>query len=141
MSLSSPSPSLTVDAIIELPGERIVLIMRKYPPLGWALPGGFVDVGESLEQAVVREAREETGLSIELVEQLFTYSDPGRDPRRHTVSAVYYAKATGEPRGADDAAQAGVFAQPEIPQNLAFDHASILEDFWRYRKTGQRRKL
>jgi 8-oxo-dGTP diphosphatase len=118
-----------------------VLVRRKYPPQGWALPGGFVEEGETLEQAVVREAKEETGLDITLLEQLFTYSDPRRDPRRHTLSTVYAARAQGEPRAGDDAAEARAFAPGAMPQPLVFDHAQILADWMRYKSTGERRKL
>lgn len=135
------SPAPTVDAIIELPGGRIVLVRRKYPPLGWALPGGFVEVGETLEEAAVREALEETGLRIQLVEQLFTYSDPRRDARRHTLSTVFAARADGEPKGADDAERAEAFALDALPDPIVFDHATIIEDYRRYRATGERRKL
>lgn len=135
------NPKPTVDAIIELPGDRVVLIRRKNPPLGWALPGGFVDEGESLEHACVREAKEETGLDVELVEQLHTYSDPKRDPRQHTISTVYLARADGEPLGADDAAEARAFAREALPEDLCFDHGTILADYLRYRRTGERRKL
>lgn len=135
------SPVPTVDAIIELPDDRIVLVRRKFPPLGWALPGGFVERGERLDQAVRREAQEETGLAIELVEQFFTYSDPSRDPRRHTMTTVYIAKARGEPQGADDAAEARAFPLDALPRPLAFDHGAILEDYRRYKRTGERRKL
>ncbi|MCI0574343.1 MAG: NUDIX hydrolase [Myxococcaceae bacterium] len=135
------NPVPTVDCIIELPGERIVLIRRRNPPLGWALPGGFVDEGEPLHAAAVREAREETGLEVELVEQFFTYSDPARDPRRHTISTVYIARAEGEPKGADDAAEARAFPLAALPKELCFDHGTILADYLAYRRTGARRKL
>ncbi len=136
------NPLPTVDCIIELPGERIVLIRRKNPPLGWALPGGFVDEGEPLHVAAVREAREETGLDVELVEQFFTYSDPRRDPRKHTLSTVYIGRAQGEPKGADDAAEARTFSLDELPrQELCFDHGTILSDYVAYKRTGQRRKI
>ncbi len=123
------NPVPTVDIIIELP-DGIVLIKRKNPPFGWALPGGFVDYGESLEAAAVREAREETSLDVELIRQLHTYSDPGRDPRLHTISTVFIAKASGMPKAADDAAEIGVFSRAEIPGQLCFDHSRILEDYY-----------
>lgn len=135
------NPTPTVDCIIELPGERIVLIRRKNPPLGWALPGGFVDEGEPLHAAAAREAREETGLTVELVEQFFTYSDPKRDPRKHTVSTVYIGRAQGEPQGADDAAEARTFPLTALPPDLCFDHGTILSDYLAYKRTGQRRKI
>src|SRR5262249_51398373 len=115
-------PAPTVDCIIELPGDRIVLIRRKHPPEGWALPGGFVEEGESLHEAAVREAREETGLSVDLSEQFFTYSDPDRDPRRHTLSTVYIGWAEGNPVGADDAEEARAFDLNALPTDLCFDH-------------------
>lgn len=135
------NPKPTVDAIIELSGERVVLIRRKNPPHGWALPGGFVDEGERLDHACVREAKEETGLTVTLLCQLFTYSDPARDPRQHTISTVFHARAEGEPKGGDDAAEARAFPFDALPQPLCFDHREILEDFLRYRRTGERRKL
>ncbi|MFH7326880.1 NUDIX domain-containing protein [Desulfurivibrio sp. C05AmB] len=129
-SLGRPrNPVPTVDIIIELAGG-IVLIQRKNPPPGWALPGGFVDYGESLEEAAVREAREETGLEIRLLRQFHTYSDPGRDPRLHTISTVFVASAQGEPKAGDDAARAAVFTRADLPP-LAFDHAAILADYFR----------
>ncbi|WP_375766456.1 NUDIX hydrolase [Archangium gephyra] len=135
------NPTPTVDCIIELPGERVVLIRRKNPPLGWALPGGFVDEGERLDVAAAREAKEETGLDVEVVEQFFTYSDPSRDPRKHTVSTVYLCRATGEPTGSDDAAEARAFPVDGLPAELCFDHGTILADYLAYKRTGQRRKL
>jgi len=134
------TPLLTVDIIIELhdrPGHPIVLIRRRHPPLGWALPGGFVGEGETLEQAAGREAVEETGLTVTLDVLLGCYSDPTRDPRGPTASAVYVARARGTPRAADDAAQAAVFAPGDITEALAFDHALILTDYRRYRETGK----
>ena len=121
------NPVPTVDAIIEI-DDGIVLIKRKNEPYGWALPGGFVDYGESYEEAVVREAREETGLDITLTEQFYTYSKPGRDPRMHTASTVFIATAKGEPKAGDDAGLAKVFTIDEIPE-LAFDHKDILDDY------------
>jgi 8-oxo-dGTP diphosphatase len=118
-----------------------VLVRRRNPPLGWALPGGFVDLGEALHLACAREVREETGLEVELTEQFFTYSDPRRDPRQHTLSTVYLGRAEGEPRGADDAAEARAFRLDEVPQPLCFDHSQIVADYLRYRRTGQRRTL
>lgn len=124
------NPFLTVDAIIEIDGG-IVLIRRKNPPPGWAIPGGFVDYGETLEEAVVREAKEETGLDIRLVRQLHTYSDPKRDPRHHTVSTIFIATASGIPVAADDAREAGIFMKDNLPDEIAFDHRQILEDYFR----------
>lgn len=135
------TPLCTVDVIIQLPQDRIVLIKRKNPPHGWALPGGFVDVGEPLHDAAVREAQEETGLAVDLSEQFFTYSDPARDPRRHTISTVFIGWAEGEPRGADDAAEARAFPVDQLPGELAFDHGTILSDFFAYKRTGKRRKI
>src|SRR6266545_3776375 len=118
--MAAPSP--TVDVVIALPGDRVVLVRRKNPPPGWALPGGFVDAGETLEAAAVREAQEETGLEVTLVDLLYVYSDPRRDPRRHTVSAVFMGRADGEPRGGDDAAEARAFLWTDLPTPVAFDH-------------------
>ncbi|BDG01998.1 NUDIX domain-containing protein [Anaeromyxobacter oryzae] len=133
-------PSPTVDVVILLPGDRVVLVRRKYPPPGWALPGGFVDVGETVEAAAVREAREETGLEVTLEHLLWVYSDPRRDPRRHTLSAVFIGRAAGEPKGADDADEARAFAWGALPSPLAFDHAEILGDARRFLLTGTRRR-
>ncbi len=133
-------PSPTVDVVITLPGDRVVLVERKYPPPGWALPGGFVDEGETLEAAALREAREETGLEVELTDLLYVYSDPRRDPRRHTVSAVFLGRASGDPAGADDAADARAFAWGTLPARLAFDHGEILRDARRFLLTGVRRR-
>jgi 8-oxo-dGTP diphosphatase len=136
---SSPrNPIPTVDVIIEMEGGRIVLIRRKNPPAGWALPGGFVDYGESVEAAARREALEETGLEVELVEQFHTYSAPDRDPRQHTMSVVFIGRAAGEPRGADDAAEARGFDPEKLPEPMAFDHRQIVSDYLRYKRTGER---
>jgi 8-oxo-dGTP diphosphatase len=132
------NPLLTVDIVIELVSGEIVLIERKNPPHGWALPGGFVDYGESLEAAAVREAKEETSLDAVLTEQFHTYSDPGRDPRHHTVSTVFIATAGGAPRGADDAKVARGFREDNLPTPLVFDHRQILRDYFVFKKTGQR---
>lgn len=132
------NPFPTVDIIIEVDSGGIVLIRRKNPPPGWALPGGFIDYGESAEAAARREAREETSLDVQLVELLHFYSDPARDPRHHTLSAVFIATARGMPSGADDAAEAGVFYEGTLPSLLAFDHAKILQDYFTYKKTGKR---
>lgn len=126
------NPVPTVDIIIEYQGG-VVLIERKNPPHGWAIPGGFVDYGESLEEAAVREAGEETGLEVELLRQFHTYSDPGRDPRQHTISTVFIAKGSGTLRPADDARDAGVFAEGDLPGDIAFDHRRILEDYFKGR--------
>jgi 8-oxo-dGTP diphosphatase len=118
-----------------------VLIKRKNPPLGWALPGGFVEQGEALHTACVREVREETGLEVDLSEQFFTYSDPSRDPRQHTTSTVYIGWAEGEPMGSDDAAEAKGFTLDALPKELAFDHATIVADYVTWKRTGKRRKI
>lgn len=131
--MSHRQPRLTVDVIIEMEKGSIVLVRRKNPPPGWALPGGFVDWGETLEEAAVREAKEETGLDITILRQMHTYSDPGRDPRGHTVSTVFIGRATGQPRAGDDAGEVGIFGRFELPGELAFDHRSILEDYYRSR--------
>jgi len=137
------NPLPTTDAVIAGPDGRVVLILRKNEPRGWALPGGFVDHGEELGHACRREAREETGLEVELVEQFFTYSDPRRDPRKHTISTVYACRVRGGAlAAADDAQDARWHAESEIPWNdLCFDHAEILRDYFRWAKTGERRKL
>ncbi|HJY83798.1 MAG TPA: NUDIX hydrolase [Candidatus Binatia bacterium] len=137
--MASPrNPAPTVDTIIELEGGGIVLIRRKNPPPGWALPGGFVDYGESVEDAAVREALEETSLKVQLVELFHVYSDPARDSRQHTIATVFIATAQGVPCGADDAAEAAVFDEYTLPTPLAFDHAKILADYFSYRRTGQK---
>jgi 8-oxo-dGTP diphosphatase len=140
MSENHRSPLPTVDIIIEVAGGGVVLIERKNPPHGWALPGGFVDYGESLEDAAVREATEETSLEVQLIEQFYTYSDPSRDSRHHTISAVYIATAQGVPKGADDAKTAKVFAAGQLPQPIVFDHPRILSDYFTYKRTGRRPK-
>ncbi|MHB1140632.1 MAG: NUDIX domain-containing protein [Sulfuricaulis sp.] len=133
------TPALTVDIIIELrdrPDVPIVLIRRKNPPHGWALPGGFVDVGEAVEHAAVREAEEETALRVTLKLLLGCYSDPARDPRGHTASVVYVAEAEGEPRAQDDAAGVAIFSPEALPDPLVFDHARILRDYLAWRQRG-----
>lgn len=140
MSPQYRNPLLTVDIIIEVEGGGVVLIKRKNPPHGWALPGGFVDYGERLETAAVREAKEETSLDVHLIEQFYTYSDPGRDPRHHTVSTVFIATAQGSPRGADDAEAASNYFENRLPDPIVFDHGKILSDYFRYRKSGERPK-
>ncbi|GAB4343058.1 MAG: NUDIX hydrolase [Leptolyngbyaceae cyanobacterium] len=142
MAYRNPAP--TVDIIIELidrPHRPIVLIERLNPPLGWALPGGFVDYGESVETAAQREAQEETGLTVELVTQLHVYSEPQRDPRQHTLSVVFLATATGNPQAGDDAKHLDLFEPWRIPTNLCFDHDRILRDYFNYRNYGLRPKL
>jgi ADP-ribose pyrophosphatase YjhB (NUDIX family) len=124
------NPLPTVDIIIEIESEGIVLIKRKNPPYGWALPGGFVDYGESLEEAAIREAKEETDLDVKLNKQLHTYSDPKRDPRHHSISTVYIAKAKGKPQARDDAIEIGIFNESNLPEEIAFDHRSILSDYF-----------
>ncbi len=128
------NPALAVDIIIEIAGRGIVLIERRNPPPGWAIPGGFVDYGESLEAAALREAREETGLDLDNLAQFRAYSDPGRDPRAHTVSVVFTARGKGVPKAADDAKNLAVFALDALPGTLAFDHARILADYFAHRK-------
>jgi ADP-ribose pyrophosphatase YjhB (NUDIX family) len=128
------NPIPTVDIIIKIPHKGIVLIERKNPPYGWAMPGGFVDYNESLETAAKREAWEETSLEIDLDGQFYTYSEPGRDPRCHTISTVYLATANGTPRAADDAKDIGIFLENNLPHPLAFDHEKILQDYFRKRR-------
>jgi 8-oxo-dGTP diphosphatase len=127
------NPIPTVDIIIEI-GERIVLIERANPPFGWALPGGFVDYGESFESAALREAKEETCLRVENLKQFRTYSDPGRDARMHTATTVFIASADGEPQAADDAKNAALYTQENLPP-LAFDHALILNDYFKMKES------
>lgn len=133
------TPLLAADAIIELtdlPGRPIVLIERANPPFGWAIPGGFVDVGEIVEHAAVREAQEEVGLDVRLIALLGIYSDPRRDNRGHTVTAVYVAEAAGMPVAADDAKNCQIFSLDALPEPLAFDHAQVLSDYKNFRENG-----
>lgn len=139
------TPLLAADTIIELVDENnqlgIVLIERKNPPYGWAIPGGFVDVGETLEHAAIREAKEEVCLDVELVCLLGLYSDPARDKRGHTATAVYIATASGMPQAADDAKNVKVFSLAAFPENLAFDHDEVLQDYLRYKNNGAVKSL
>ena len=124
-------PALTVDVIIRMGDpDRIVLVKRRNPPHGWALPGGFVDAGETVEHAAAREALEETGLAVRLERQFHVYSDPARDPRQPTVSVVFVGDADGTPEGADDAAEARVFSREALPSPIVFDHEAILRDYF-----------
>jgi len=134
------NPTPTVDILIELaerPGT-LVFVERANEPRGLALPGGFVDEGEWVADAAVREAKEETGLDVELVELFHVYSNPKRDPREHTVSTVFIGRAHGTPVGGDDAARCIVSRPGELPQPLVFDHATIVADYVSYRATGTR---
>jgi 8-oxo-dGTP diphosphatase len=134
------NPTPTVDMLIELAGRpgTLVFIERKNEPRGFALPGGFVDEGEFVADAAVREAKEETGLDVELVELFHVYSDPARDARKHTMSTVFIGRATGEPKGGDDAARCLVCTPDELPAKLVFDHALIVADYVAYKQTGKR---
>jgi ADP-ribose pyrophosphatase YjhB (NUDIX family) len=125
------NPLPTVDIIIEIESKGIVLIKRKNQPHGWAIPGGFVDYGESLEKAAVREAKEETNLDVKLARQFHTYSDPKRDPRHHSISTVYIAKGKGKFRAKDDALEIGIFDETTLPADIAFDHYLILKDYFK----------
>jgi len=127
------NPIPTVDIIIEVDDRGIILIKRAKEPFGWAIPGGFVDYGESLEDAARREAREETSLKVELLRQFGAYSAPDRDPRHHTISVVFLARAQGKPEARDDALEVGVFTEEDLPSPLAFDHAKILADYFAHR--------
>lgn len=131
------TPLLTVDVLIELEGG-LVLIERRNDPVGWALPGGFVDVGETVEAAAVREALEETQLQVELTAMLGVYSDPSRDPRGHTVSVAFVGRAQGLPVGADDARRAEIFSLSNLPSPLCFDHAQLIADYAHFKSTGER---
>jgi len=124
------NPFPTVDIIIELDEGGIVLVRRKNPPLGWAIPGGFVDYGESLEDAAIRESKEETNLDVVLLKQLHTYSRPDRDPRHHTITTVFIARASGTLVAADDAVEIGIFTKENLPSPLMFDHEQILVDYF-----------
>ncbi|MBE9047543.1 NUDIX hydrolase [Pleurocapsales cyanobacterium LEGE 10410] len=142
MSYRNPAP--TVDIIIELidrPRRPIVLIERQNEPYGWAIPGGFVDYGESIETAAIREAKEEVSLDVELIEQFYVYSAPERDPRQHTLAIAFIATAKGKPIAADDAKNLGIFNQDDLPQNLCFDHDRILQDYWNYRNYGLKPRI
>ena len=134
MSYRNPTP--TVDIIIHKDG-KILLIKRKNPPFGWALPGGFVDEGETVEQAAIREAKEETGLDVQLETLLYVYSDPRRDKRQHTLSIVFTASSNGTPVAADDATDLGYYSFKELPK-LAFDHAEIVADYKVFLESGNR---
>jgi 8-oxo-dGTP diphosphatase len=137
MGYKNPVPA--VDLIIEIEGKGLVLIERKNPPPGWALPGGFVEVGESLEQAAIREAKEETCLDVELLGQFHTYSDPNRDPRMHCISTVFVARAEGTPRAEDDAKSVAIYPKDQLPDVLAFDHRKILDDYLNSQWSGKAR--
>ncbi len=134
MNFKNPIP--TVDIIIEQ-GDGIILIERKNPPHGWALPGGFVDYGESLESAARREALEETGMVVDLLGQFHTYSDPERDSRQHNISTVFVGRAAGEAQAGSDAQKAGLFTKNMLPEPIVFDHALILKDYFNWRENGR----
>ncbi len=131
------NPFLTVDCIVFRNDEGILLIKRRNPPHGWALPGGFVDYGESLEDAAKRELFEETGLKALNMTQLGAYSSPDRDPRFHTVSVVFVVDAAGALKAGDDAAKCRFFPLDNLPNDIAFDHKQIISDFFSWRKRNE----
>jgi 8-oxo-dGTP diphosphatase len=135
MEYKNPIP--TVDIII-YKKNTIILIKRNNDPIGWALPGGFIDEGERVDQAAIREAKEETNLSVELIDLLSVYSDPKRDPRKHTMSVVFTAEAVGDPVAGDDAVLANYFQLDDLPGPIVFDHQQIIDDFIHFRQTGKR---
>jgi len=122
------NPYPTADVIVEIDG-KIVLIQRRNPPYGWAIPGGFIDYGENAEDAARREIREETGLDVIGLELFGVYSDPDRDPRFHTLTVVFTAQAEGHPKAGDDAGEVRLFDPADLPSTLAFDHGKILRDY------------
>lgn len=130
------NPIPTVDIIIEIEA-RIVLIERKNEPKGWALPGGFVDYGETLEDAAIREAFEETSIRISELKLFGCYSDPARDNRQHNISTVFVAQGAGLPKAGDDAARAALFQLDQLPRNLCFDHDRIIGDYLNRKSAGQ----
>lgn len=134
------TPPCTVDAVLVDERDRVLLIERRNPPYGWALPGGFVDPGERMDEAARREVHEETGLDLEGLFQFATYSDPDRDPRGQTISTVYGARPIGEPRAATDATRTAWFPLTDLPET-AFDHGQILRDYRRFLETGERPAL
>jgi 8-oxo-dGTP diphosphatase len=140
MKQTYKNPLVTVDIIIEIE-DKIILIERANPPYGWALPGGFVDYGEPLESAAVREAKEETSLAVVLEEQFHTYSDPDRDPRHHTITTVFIGKGMGVPKPADDAKQLGMFSKYDLPSPIVFDHQKIISDYFRYKDGASKRDI
>lgn len=123
------SPALCVDVIVDMGSGLFALVKRKNDPQGWALPGGFVDEGESVEYAALREVQEEIGLDVELIRQFHVYSEPTRDPRRHTASVVFIARGKGEPKAGSDAGEVQLFHEHNLPQEIAFDHRQILRDY------------
>ncbi|MFH1460656.1 MAG: NUDIX hydrolase [Candidatus Omnitrophota bacterium] len=127
------NPVPTIDVIIEYQGG-IVLIQRKFTPRGWAIPGGFVEYNETLEAATIREAKEETNLDLKGLTQFHAYSDPGRDPRQHTISLVFIAQGQGEIACGSDAQKAEVFKENTIPEGIVFDHRKILQDYFCFKK-------
>lgn len=135
--MTQRNPFPTADVIVEN-GPGIVLVRRKNEPRGWALPGGFIDAGEGVEAAAVREIEEETGLDVHLETLLYVYSDPARDPRFYTMTVVFVGQAEGEPVGDDDAAEARAFALDALPSPIVFDHAEIIADYVHFRATGVR---
>lgn len=130
--MALPSTPLVATDVLVVRDGRFLVVERAFPPFGWSLPGGFVEIGETLEEAARREAREETGLEVVLDDLLGCYSDPARDPRRHVVSVVYLAHAAGEPRAGDDARSLR-WASLDPPPDLVFDHGRIVRDYLRYR--------
>jgi ADP-ribose pyrophosphatase YjhB (NUDIX family) len=130
------NPKSTADVIVDI-GGKILLINRKNPPYGWAIPGGFIDYGEGAEDAAIREIREEAGIEVRDLTQFHFYSDPGRDPRHHTVTIVFTARSDGIPKAGDDAAEYGLFEENQLPSPLAFDHERILADYFRARREGK----